>query len=72
MLQTMAPLRAIDYIKLFQLPAEEELYLIETDVRRKSYVQVSQDFHTTPEVIKRRKRAAYAHIADAIKNEKAP
>lgn len=68
LLTTMAPKRAAEYIKSFELPDEEELFLLECDVRRKSYVQAAEDNHTTPEVIKRRKMSAYAHIADAINN----
>lgn len=64
----MAPKRAAEYIKSFELPGEEELFLLECDVRRKSYVQAAEDNHTTPEVIKRRKMSAYAHIADEINN----
>ena len=68
LLTTMAPRRAIEYIRSFELPEEEELFLIECDVRRKSYVKVADDNHTTPEVIKRRKNSAYSHIADQINN----
>ena len=68
LLTTMAPKRATDYIKSFELPEEEELFLLECDVRRKSYVKAADDNHTTPEVVKRRKMSAYAHIADAINN----
>lgn len=56
------------YIRSFELPEEEELYLIECDVRKKSVVQASLDHHSTPDVVKRRRQAAYAHIADAINN----
>ena len=68
LLTTMAPKRATDYIKSFELPEEEELFLLECDVRRKSYVKAADDNHTTPEVVKRCKMSAYAHIADAINN----
>ncbi len=68
LLTTMAPKRAADYIKSFELPEEEELFLLECDVRRKSYVKAADDNHTTPEVVKRRKMSAYAHISDAINN----
>ena len=69
LLNAMAPRRAIEHIKSFELPAEEELYLIECDVRRKSCVQAAEDNHTMPEVVKRRKMSAYAHIADEINNK---
>lgn len=68
LLNTMAPKRAAEYIKAFELPAEEELFLLECDVRRKSNVKAAEDNHTTPEVVKRRKMSAYAHIADEINN----
>lgn len=66
LLQTMAPRRATDYIQSFQLPEDEELFLIECDVRGLSYIQAADKHHTTPEVIKRRRQRAYAKIADAI------
>ena len=62
----MAPKRAIDYIKSFELPFEEELFLMECDVRKKSYAQVSFEYHTSPEVIKRRRKSAYHKIADQL------
>lgn len=65
----MAPKRAAAYIKSFGLPAEEEALLIACDVRRLSYVQAAEEYHLTPEVIKRRKNSAYAHIADALNNK---
>ena len=68
LLQSMAPKRAREYIKSFELPEEEELFLLECDVRRKSHFKAADDNHTTPEVVKRRKMSGYAHIADAINN----
>ena len=62
----MSPRRAIEYIQSFGLPAEEELFLLECDVRGKSYTQAADDNHTTPEVIKRRRQRAYAKIADEL------
>ena len=68
LIQAMAPNRAKDYIKSFDLPEEEELFLLECDVRRKSQVKAADDNHTTLEVVKKRKMSAYAHIADEINN----
>lgn len=72
LLQTMAPKRAEAYIQAFELPPEEELFLLECDVRGKSYVEAALDNHTTPEAIKRRRHRAYAKIADELnyRNEK--
>ena len=69
LLQSMAPKRAVYYIQSFELPPEEELFLIECDVRRKSNIQAAIDNVTTPEVVKRRKRSAYHHISDQIQTE---
>lgn len=69
LLQTMAPLRAISYIKSFQLRPEEEDTLIACDVRGMSYIQAGDNLHLSPEAIKRRKRAAYQKINDAIRHE---
>lgn len=69
LLQGMAPKRAISYIKSFDLPEEEELFLIECDVRRKSRVQAAIEHITTTEVVKNRRASAYAHIADHLNSE---
>lgn len=68
LLVSMAPKRATAYIQSFELPTEEELCIIECDVRRKSHVQVAIDNHMTPEVVKRRRNSAYEHIVDQINN----
>lgn len=65
---SMAPKRAIDLIKSFELPECEQTCLIECDVRRKSYPQVQDEFGMTPEVIKRNRHRAYAKIADQLNN----
>jgi len=64
----MAPKRAIMYIQSFDLPVDEELYLIECDVRQKSYAQICMENHTSPEAVKRKRFKAYQKIADAINN----
>ena len=66
LLQTMAPQRAVDYIQSFQLQEDEEIFIIECDIRGLSYIQAANKHHTTPEVIKRRRRRAYSKIAEAI------
>lgn len=69
LLSTMAPKRALSYIRSFDLPEEEERYLIERDVRGKSYAQISLEFHISPESIKRRRQRAYRKIADQLNHE---
>ena len=66
MLRGMAPSRSIPYIKSFQLPAEEELTLIECDARRKSVQQVAMAQCLSPETVWRRRRAALGKIAQEL------
>lgn len=70
LLSSMSPRRAMEYIQAFELPAEEELFLVECDVRGLSYVQAADKHATTPEVIKRRRQRAYSKIADEINHIK--
>ncbi len=69
LLKSMSPRRAEAYIKAFCLREDEEAVLIQGDVRGLSYVEIGDNLHMTPEVVKRRRRAAYAKIADAIEYE---
>lgn len=66
LLSTMSPRRAIEHIRALDLPAEEELFLVECDVPCLSYMQAADKRATTPEVIKRRRQRAYSKIADEI------
>ena len=65
-LSAMAPRRAVACIQAFELPEDEERCLIECDVRRKSYAQVSELLHISPETVKRRRHRAYQKISDII------
>jgi len=69
LLKSMSPRRAEAYIKAFCLQDDEEAVLIQGDVRGLSYVEIGDKLHMTPEVVKRRRRAAYAKIVDAIEYE---
>ena len=68
LLQSMSPRRAEAYIRSFRLPQEEELFVLECDVRGKTYVQAARDNAVTPESIKRLRQRAYRKIADEIKS----
>lgn len=68
MLGNMAPKRAIAYIKAQELPEDEEQCLIQCDVRKRSYAQVSALLHLSPEAVKRKRRAAFLKLADAMTN----
>lgn len=63
-LSAMAPKRAVAYILSFDLPADEAACIIECDVRRKSYAQVCEALHLSPEAVNRCSRRAYQKIAD--------
>lgn len=69
LLQSMPPRRARSYIQAFELRPEEELFLIECDVRGLSYAQAADKHHTTPEAIKRRRRRAYDKIAEELNRQ---
>lgn len=58
--------RAIDYIKAFRLPPDEENYIIEREVNQKSLVEIARGYHTTVEVVRDRRRSGFSRIADAI------
>lgn len=63
-LSAMAPRRAVEYILSFELPQDEAACIIECDVRRKSYAQVCEALHLSPEAVNRCRRRAYKKIAD--------
>lgn len=65
----MSPRRAMEYINAFGLP-EEARFLVECDVRGKSYVQAALENNISPEAIKRRRQRAYAKIADELNDMK--
>jgi hypothetical protein len=64
----MAPQRAVAYIAGLGLQSDEEFFLIECDVKGRSYAQLCTQHFVTPEYINRRRRRAYGKIADHIKN----
>lgn len=65
-LSRMAPQRAVDYVKAFDLPPMEEACIIECDVRKRSCVDVAMDLFVSPDTIKNCRRRAYGKIADGI------
>lgn len=66
LLTSMAPTRAVSYIRAFELPEDEEICLVECDVKRLSAVQVAMRMGMTPDTVKKKRQRAFAHIADAI------
>lgn len=67
-ISTMAPRRAEAYIRSFELPEEEAESLIQCDVRCLSYIQAAERLHISTEALKKRRRRAFAKIADDIFN----
>lgn len=68
MLSSMAPKRAEAYIRSFELPGDEEYCILQIDVRRQSYTQVSGQMNVSPEYIKKCRRRAYSKILDGVKH----
>lgn len=68
MLSGMAPKRAEAYIRSFELPDDEEYCILQIDVRRQSYTQVSGQMNVSPEYIKKCRQRAYSKITDAVKH----
>lgn len=66
LLTTMSPNRAIEHIKSFHLRADEENFLIETDVYGKSLVETAMDYNVCPETVRNKRKSAYIKIADEI------
>lgn len=66
MLESMAPVRSIPYIKSFQLPVEEELFIIEREAMRKSIQQIAMEHHVSVETVKRRRKSAFKKISNSI------
>lgn len=70
LITSMSPRRAKDFIESFGLQKEEETIILECDVNGLSYTQVSDKYHISPEVIKKRKQTAYSKMADEIEYRK--
>lgn len=66
MLCAMCPKRAVEYIKAFELPPEEEMVLIEREVRKRSVQQIAEAHQMSPETVKHRRQAAFHKMKDGI------
>lgn len=67
-LRTMAPKRAVAYIRSFELPEDEETSLILCDVKGKSRTQAASEMNVSEEVIKRNRARAFSKILDQLNN----
>ncbi len=63
-LSSMAPRRAVAYIRSFDLPPDEAASLIECDVRGRSCVQAAELLHLSVDGLAKLRRRAYRKIAD--------
>lgn len=64
----MSPKRAKRFVWSFELQPDEAACLIECDVCGKSCLQVAEQMHVSPEFVKKKRRSAFAKIADGINN----
>ena len=63
-LSSMAPRRAVAYIRSFELPPDEMACLVECDVRGRSCVQAAKLLHLSVDGLAKLRRRAYHKIAD--------
>jgi DNA-binding NarL/FixJ family response regulator len=63
LLTSMPPRRAIDYIKAFELPYEEEYCIIQREVRCQSVQEIAMALNLSPETVKERRKQAFQKIA---------
>lgn len=61
-LKKMPPKSAIEYVKSFELPEEEELFIIECDIRKKSIVALSMQNAVSTVTVSRRRQDGYAKM----------
>ena len=61
-IKDLTPGKSVPVIQSFGLTPEEEKYIIEGDVNRKSVVQIAMENNVSPETVKRRREKAYARI----------
>lgn len=66
----MSPKRATSYIKAFELPEDEEYFLLHCDVKKESVCKASSNFGLTIDSGKKIRQRAYAHIADDLKHSR--
>lgn len=66
LLTTMAPNRAISFVKAFNLPEDEENMILDRDVRGLSYTQIARERNVSPEFIKNARRRAFSKMNDEI------
>lgn len=64
-LSTMAPRRAVAWIRSIELTPEEERAVIDIDVRRRSRAQVAWELCVSVDGLSKIRRRAYGKILDA-------
>ncbi len=67
-ISAMAPKRAVEFIRSFELPPDETACLIECDVRGKSCVQTAELLHLSVDGLAKLRRRAYRKLADGQKD----
>ena len=61
-IKDLTPGKSVPVIQSFGLTQDEEKYIIQADVERKSVVQIAMENNVSPEVVKRRREKAYARM----------
>ena len=65
-LAVMCQERAIDYLKAFHLPEDEENYIIDRELKKMSIIAIAEKYHVSKEIVINRRQSGFARIADAI------
>jgi DNA-directed RNA polymerase specialized sigma24 family protein len=66
-LSTTDPKRAIEMVKSFSLPSDEEVCIIDREIKKKSIQQIAMEQNISPETVKRRRRSGLYKIVDSLR-----
>lgn len=61
-LRKLTPAKAIAAVKSFQLTADEERYIIDVDVLRKSIAQTAMEHYASEEAVKRNRKRGFCRM----------
>lgn len=65
-LRSMAPVDALEWLKHFQLPREQEISIIEHECRDRSLQQIAEDLSVTADTVKTYRARALLRIANSL------
>lgn len=58
-LRELTPAKTIPAVQSFELDTDEELFILEADVRHKSITQIAQERHVSEETVKRKREKGF-------------